>query len=227
VASGCGGSTGTSNGSGSTTASDQPPSNPDAPRASGDQAPSSADAPPSGPDSPPVSADTPAGSGTGGRLGGLCRQICTSLADAIDHCNQGDSMAKLSVDCGGADACQVPAEVLPCENQLVAVFQCFIDNVAMLCPAGGQNADQGQGQDPAGSTAALCVDSANAAQACATAHHIDLGSNMMDMTNNMNMKPPAADCTKGNACTQCMCKAANDATKIEACFTGDCANQNP
>lgn len=221
LALGCGGSTGTSTGSGSTTAGEQPPNNPDAPLTSGDQAPASADAPPSSPDSPPVSADAPAGSGTGGRLGGLCRQICTSLAGALDHCSQGDSMATLSVDCGAADACQVPPEILPCENQFVAVFQCLIDNVAMLCPA----AEQGQGQDAAGSTAALCVDSAKAAQACATAHHIDLGSNMMGMTNDMN--PPGADCTRGNACTQCFCKAAGDATKTEACFMGDCANPTP
>ena len=205
---GCGGSTNSSAGSGVAAGNEQPPANADAP-------PINPDAPPGNPDSPPGTVDDQAGSGAGGRLADLCRQVCSSLADAVDKCTPGTSMDKVTVDCTGADACRVPVEVIPCENELAAVLSCFIDNVATLCSADnrGQGQDSGQGQDPAG-TLDRCADSVQAATSCASAHHIDLGSNMMDMTTDDNTN----NCTTGPACTQCMCKATgNAAAKRLAC----------
>jgi len=65
-----------------------------------------------------------------------------------------------------------------------------------------------------------CLAAVGATEACAKANHIDLSS---DMGMNMDPNPPAGDCKQGNACTQCLCKAAGDVTKSQACVVGDCA----
>src|SRR6185436_13903101 len=103
---------------GSSPPNEQPPANADQPPSGGDQAPGGSEAPPSNPDSPPPSPDAPAGSGAGGRLGTLCRQLCSSLDSVVDRCSQGMNGLGLKLDCGGANACQVPAGALPCENEI-------------------------------------------------------------------------------------------------------------
>jgi hypothetical protein len=220
VAFGCGGNTNSTAATGSTP-SDNPPANADAPPTGADQAPGSTETPPANPDSPPATADTPAGNNG---LGALCQQVCSSINQAVNRCSQG--MDELGMDdlCDGANACKVPPAVLPCANQIAGLFQCFIDNVALLCAATGNdnNQDPGPGQDPAPTptaSAKLCDDSLNNAEACFKANHIDTSDDNM----NMNMDPNGPDCTRGNACVQCTCNAGTDTTKLGMCATGACA----
>jgi len=115
--------------------------------------------------------------------------------------------------CSGQNVCQVPPEVLPCTNEIATVFRCFIDNLSMLCASTSSGNGQGgdQGRNPAArSPADLCGDVTDTAQACARAHDIDLSGD------------DTSDCSTGNACSDCICRAGDDTTKQSACVS-DCA----
>jgi hypothetical protein len=217
VAFGCGGNTTASTATGSTPAGEQPPGNPDQAPSGADQAPTSSDTPAANTDGPPASSETPAGSGAGGKLGALCQQLCSSIDQAVNQCSQGK--LKLGMDDLCSSSCDIPPTVLPCESELASLLQCFIGNLGSLCVASGDN----NGQDPvpaAQPTVNQCDAAATAAQACAKANHIDTSDMGMNMDPNPPGGPgPVADCTTGAACTQCICNAGADATKVQACAT--------
>jgi len=218
VAFGCGGNTNSSAPSPSNPSSEQPPANTDqAPSSSDDQAPSgtATDEVPSNPDTPPASADAPAG--TGSPLGALCQRFCAELSNVANNCT--DGMGSIGMDdvCSPTDSCQVPPGVIPCEAEIVDLFDCALDNFQLLCSAEAQ--DPG-GQDPApAARTAPCQDVLRSFTTCAEAH---------DLTgDNTNTDPPGRDCTMGNACTQCLCTAGANMTAQQACFTGACTDTPP
>jgi len=217
VAFGCGGGTSTSASTDST--GDSPPTNTDRPPSGADQAPSGSQTPPANPDAPPSNADAPPGNSD---LGALCNQLCSGISDAVDHCSQGT--AKLG-DVGDlcSTSCDIPPTVLPCASELASLLQCFIGDLASLCAASGNS----NGQEPAPAAARPNVDpctaALTAAQDCAETNHIDLSDMGMNMDPNPDPNPPGGDCNQDDACTQCVCKAGTDTTKLLACQS-DCAN---
>jgi len=202
---GCGADGNSTASSNPSTTTEQAPANSDQPPSGSDQAAASAETPPSNPDSPPPSLDTP-----GGGLSTVCKQLCSSLDSVVDHCSQGLSRLGMGDLCSGAEACQVPASALPCANQIVGLFQCFTDNIELLCTAGGQN---NSGDQPAARPPTPCDDVLQAFSSCADAGQVD---------DNNDSNPPG-DCSTGSACVQCVCKAGSDAKKLQDCATGDCA----
>src|SRR5437899_872751 len=87
---GCGGDAGKA--AVGTTGDGQPPANVDQPPASGtDQVSSNSDPAASSNDAPPSSPDAPAGTGSGGRLGALCQQVCATVSKFANNCNFGMS----------------------------------------------------------------------------------------------------------------------------------------
>ena len=125
----------------------------------------------------------------------------------------------LKLDCGGADACEVPAGALPCENEIAGLFECALDNLALVCAPSGQDTPGDQpASAPLPQSAAACQAALTAFTSCAEANHLN------DTTDNTDQNPPGGgDCNQGNACTKCVCKAGSDTTKLLACES-DCAN---
>lgn len=213
LAAGCGGDTNTR--VSGTDADQQPPTNQDQPPSNSDQV-SSTDQAPSNPDQP-VNGSEPAGTGSGGRLGGLCQDLCSSIEKLGDQCSKGmASMGDTKSLCSAG--CQVPANVLPCEQQIADVFSCFIDNLQLLCAAVDNNTDQpAAGRDPQTTTSA-CQDALKSYATCAEAHGIS------DNTDNTAPKcSKAGGCDCPTDCTSCTCEAGTDQKKLTACSSA-CAN---
>jgi hypothetical protein len=212
LAGGCGGDTNAK--ASSTETEQQPPSNPDQPPANSERA-SNSDATPSNPDRPISNASEPAGTGAGGRLGTLCQELCRSIENLGDQCSGGMAMmgdTKSLCSTG----CQVPASVLPCEQEIADAFSCLIDNLRQLCAAVD---DAGQpGRNPQ-STSSVCEDFIKAETTCAEANGITDDGSDDGSKDNASKCNKAGGCACPTACASCTCAAGTD--------TADCADVCP
>lgn len=207
LAVGCGGDT---NGNVSASnAEQQPPTNKDAPPSNSDRA-SNPDQTPSNPDQPTNNASDPAGTGGGGRLGTLCQDLCNSIERLGDQCGDGMSMMGDSKSLC-ATGCQIPANVLPCEQEIADAFSCLIDNLQLLCSTTNE-ADQE-------AAASICEDALKAETGCAKANGIT-----DDNDNNTPAKcSKAGGCDCATDCLSCTCDAGADQKKLSDC-ADTCAN---
>ncbi len=203
VAVGCGGDTNTR--PSSSEAEQQPPSNSDQPPSNSDQA-SNSDPVPSNTDQPPNNATDPAGSGGSGRLGTLCQQLCTSLDQLDSRCDRMPMMGDTNALC--SSECQVPANILPCEDEIADVFSCLLDNLQLYCPMTDREDPPGK-QNPA---TMACEDIIKTYNKCAAAHGI---------THDEDSKAPkcsvAGGCDCPSDCMACTCAAGNNRADLAAC----------
>jgi hypothetical protein len=142
----------------------------------------------------------------------LCQQFCDDLTNVADNCNRGTGSLKMDNICSASQRCVFPAGFAVCETQISNLFKCAIDNLQVLCAVTQQQAGDsggGPGQDPAPlpQQTSPCQDVLKAFTTCADANH--LGD---DMTTD-----PMPVCNSGNACSDCLCTAAGDATRAQAC----------
>lgn len=149
-------------------------------------------------------------------MGAVCRRFCDKLTSAAAQCGNND----LDVaDCGKANACDVPAGVVPCAAEIGDLLDCAIDNLTLLCASSG---NPGNGDTGGTGNAALppqqvspCQDVADQFEACAKAH----GGTDDNMNGNMPSGCyPAGGCKMcANDCTKCQCDAGTDQDKLVAC----------
>lgn len=167
-------------------ASDEPPSNPDQPRSGTDQAPVNADQPQSNSDAPP-----------GGGLGSLCVALCNRILGS--EC-EGDNVFGSIREQGCDTDCVVPAALLPCERQLVDVFQCYL-TLPTLCYTRSDGGD-GQGQGQGGEVFASCGQVLEAYADCSDAYEPP----KVEDSDSLKGCFPDGGCKCENACTTCMCE---------------------
>ena len=207
---GCGGDTNSQ--ASSPEAAQQPPSNPDQPPGNSDQASGNSDQAPSNPDRPVNNANDPAGTGGGGRIGALCQELCSSLDRLSDQCDDMPMMGETNGLC--STDCQVPPNILPCEQEITGVFSCLIDNLQLFCPMSDDNQqDPGPGRPPA--AASPCQDILRAYTTCAEAHGItddDPGDD-----NNAPKCSTAGGCDCPSDCMTCTCEAGTNTDALAAC----------
>jgi hypothetical protein len=187
----CSGETSTGVDAPSTT--DQAPRNPDAPPNNQDQTSSNPDRPPSNPDAPP-----------GGGLASLCQALCQRLQNL--QC-EGDNLFG-EVEAQGCDTeCVIPAEAIPCENELVGFFECILQ-LPTLCEA-----EKNSEQEPSSSLLDSCRDAAEAFGECA-----DTGEQRPEPEPTVKDCTPNGGCECADKCMECTCKNPTDLTMC----TNDC-----
>jgi hypothetical protein len=212
VAVGCGGGTSSAGATGAT--GEQPPTNPDqAPDNTNDTA-TNPDVAPTNPDAVPGSSEDTAGSGSGGRLTGLCKKLCSTLSTLADDCSNGMTMLGMEDACSAEVNCQIPAN-FPCQDEIADAFECLFDNLALICsPTTSENENQGPASQ-------ACQDVARKFTSCADAH--DLGGDT-DPGNgngpgNQRSCTEAGGCECDSECLTCFCEAGTDADEQAACAT--------
>lgn len=227
----CGGeSTTATKGGAATDSGKQPPINGDQPtNSASDTPPANGDAPPTSTQRPPASSDTPAG--TGG-VGVVCQRFCKAVSDLGERCGS-DAMSSVGMDdvCDDLKCEGIPPT--PCDTELVGVFDCALDLLEQVCSAAQPSSPGSGGGAGAGkpSSTDICTKELAAVQECAKANGLDTGSDD-DEGDNGDGPPkmmPAVSCSPaggcgncGTACATCLCKAAGDATKAQACTENEC-----